>query len=65
MNKYYIYTDGGSAELEANNLAEALSEWGEAPKSVTTSEAFEEWLEKCGGYGGIQENGIQIANVRS
>ena len=65
MNKYYIYTDGGSQELEAATFAEALAEWGQSPKSVTTAEAFEAWLEKCGGFGGIQENGIQIANVRS
>lgn len=64
MNKYYIYTDGGSEEIEAKNLAKALAEWGEAPKSVKTAEQFEAWLEKVGGYGGIQENGVQIANVR-
>jgi hypothetical protein len=65
MNKYYIYTDGGAQELEAETLAEALVEWGEAPKSVSTAEAFESWLKKCGGYGGIQENGLQIANVKA
>lgn len=65
MNKYYIYTDGGSEKLEAKNLAEALDEWGEAPKSVKTAAQFEVWLEKRGGFGGIQENGLQIANVRA
>lgn len=65
MKKYYIYTDGGQQEIEAKNLKQALVEWGEAPKYVTTAAAFEEWLEKCGGYGGIQEDGLQIANVRA
>lgn len=65
MNNYYIYTDSGSQEIHAQTLAEALAVWGEAPKAVTTAAAFESWLVQCGGYGGIQENGLQIANVRA
>lgn len=64
MNNYYIYTDGGSEEIKAANIAEALRQWGEAPKWVKTADDFERWLTKCGGFGGIQENGLQIANVR-
>lgn len=65
MKKYYIYTDScGSQEIQADTLADALAEWGAVPKSVTTAEAFTGWLERCGGYGGIQEDGLQIANVR-
>lgn len=65
MKSYYITTDSSSQEIEASNLAEALKEWGEAPAKVTTAEAFEAWLEKAGGYGSIQEDGVQIASVQS
>lgn len=65
MKSYYIYTDSGSETIEAKNLAEALAEWGEAPKSVADVPTFEAWLERTGGYGAIQEDGVEIARVRS
>lgn len=61
LNKYYIYTDSASEEIKARTLSKALAQWGEAPKSVTTAAAFEAWLAKSGGYGGIRENDVQIA----
>jgi hypothetical protein len=61
---YRIYTDSGSGEYESTTLAKALVKWDEAPKWVKTAEDFEKWLTKIGGFGGIQENGLQIANVR-
>lgn len=64
MKTYYIYTDSESATLEAPTLKAALRKWGQAPKSVKTPEDFEAWLSTSGGFGGIQENGLQIANVR-
>lgn len=64
-NKYYIYTDSGSEELEANNVEEAIQEWGEAPKWVKTVADWERWLDKIGGYGAIQENDVEIASVES
>ena len=65
MNIYDITTDSGSQTIEAENLAAALREWGEAPSKVTTAEAWEAWLGQIGGYGNIQENGVQIARVAS
>lgn len=65
MSTYYITTDSSSQEIEADTLAEALKEWGEAPTKVTDVDSFEEWLEKAGGYGSIQEDGVQIASVKS
>ena len=65
MNTYDITTDSGSQTIEAENLAEALREWNEAPAKVTTAEAWEAWLDKLGGYGNIQENGVIIARVAS
>ena len=65
MKTFDITTDAGSQEIEANNLAEALKEWGEAPAKVTTAEEWEAWLEKLGGYGNIQEDGVIIARVAS
>lgn len=58
------FRSGHSQEISARTLADALREWG-APQSVNSAEAFELWLERCGGYGGIQANGVQIANVRA
>jgi hypothetical protein len=65
MKSYYIYTDSGSFAIEATGLAEALAKWGEAPKSVVDVATFEAWLERTGGYGAIQEDGVEIARVRS
>ena len=63
MKKYYISTDSGSEEITAKNIHLALEEWGEAPESVDSALKFEVWLEEVGGYGVIEENGIQIARV--
>jgi hypothetical protein len=63
IKTYYIYTDAGSEEIEAASLEEALAEWGEAPEWVKDSRTFEKWLNKVGGYGAIQEDGVEIARV--
>ncbi len=63
MKTYYIYTDSGSGEIEAENVSEALARWGWAPKGVSSVEAFKKWLEQCGGFGGIHEDGTPIAKV--
>jgi hypothetical protein len=63
IKTYYIYTDAGSEEIEAASLEEALTEWGEAPKWVKDPLTFEKWLNKVGGFGAIQENGVEIARV--
>jgi hypothetical protein len=60
---YYIYTDAGSEEIEAASIEEALTEWGEAPEWVQNAQTFEEWLKEIGGYGAIQEDGVEIARV--
>lgn len=65
MKTYDITTDSGSQTIEAETLAEALREWDEAPAKVTTVEAWETWLEKLGGFGNIQEDGVVIARVAS
>ena len=65
MKTYDITTDSGSQTIEAETLAEALREWDEAPSKVTTAEAWEAWLEKLGGFGNIQEDGVVIALVES
>ena len=65
MNKYYIYTDSGSQELEANTVEEAIEAWGKAPKWVKTVREWEKWLGKMDAYGAIQENDIEIARVNS
>jgi DNA-binding PadR family transcriptional regulator len=63
IKTYYIYTDAGSEEIEAASLEEALAEWGEAPKWVRDGRSFERWLNKVGGFGAIQEDGVEIARV--
>jgi hypothetical protein len=63
IKTYYIYTDSGSEEIKAASLEEALAEWGEAPKWVRDSRSFERWLNKVGGFGAIQEDGVEIARV--
>jgi len=65
MKTYDITTDSGSQTIEAKTLAEALREWDEAPTKVTTAKAWETWLEKLGGFGNIQEDGVVIARVAS
>jgi hypothetical protein len=65
IKTYYIYTDAGSEEIEAASLEEALADWGEAPKWVKDARTFEKWLEKVGGFGAIQEDGVEIARVDS
>ena len=64
MKNYYIATDDSSLETEAENIADALEEFG-APKNVRDAAAFEDWLEGVGGYGHITEDDIEIARVRS
>ena len=63
MNIYDISTDSASmTDIEAENIAEALEIFGEGPKSARVSvEAFVAWIEKCGGYCSIDENGVEIA----
>lgn len=63
MKTYYITTDSGSQKIQANNINEALKQWGEAPPSVTSPKTFEAWLERLGGYGSITEDDIRIASV--
>lgn len=65
MKTYHITTDSSSQEIEASNITEALKEWGEAPAKVNNASSFEAWLEKAGGYGSIQEDGVQIASVKA
>ena len=65
MKTFDITTDAGSQTIEAETLADALREWAEAPAKVTTAEAWETWLEKLGGFGSIQEDGVIIARVAS
>lgn len=65
MKSYYIYTDAASQEIEAENVEQAIAEFGECPKWVKTAEDFEEWLEKVGGFGAISEDDVEIAKVAS
>ena len=65
MKTYDITTDSNSQTIEAETLADALREWDEAPTKVTTAEAWETWLEKIGGFGNLQEDGVVIARVAS
>jgi hypothetical protein len=64
MKNYEISTDSGQQEIEAENIADAIAEFGECPEWVKTAEDFEEWLEGIGGYGFIREDDIEIARVR-
>lgn len=65
MNRYYIYTDSGQYdEFEAESVEDALDQT-DVPSHVTDCDSFTAWLEKCGGYGAIEENGEIIAEVRS
>lgn len=65
MSMYYIYTDSGQYdEFEAASVAEALDAI-DVPRSVTSVETFEAWLERVGGYGEIREDGVTIAEVKS
>jgi len=63
---YYVSTDSGShAEPYAfESLAEALEDFG-APRYVRTADDFVEWLERVGGYGFIERNGVRICEVTS
>ena len=63
MKTYYISTNNGSEEIKAENVMQALEEWGVAPAGVNCCVKFEAWLEKVGGYGVILEDGVQIARV--
>lgn len=65
MKTYHIYTDSRSCETNATTVAHAIRQCGYCPTTVNTAPDFEAWLTACGGYGGIQENGVQIANVRA
>jgi hypothetical protein len=65
LKKYYIWTDAESEEIKAASIEEALAEWGEAPEWVRDGRSFERWLNKVGGFGAIQEDGVEIARVDS
>lgn len=65
LKTYYISTDSFSQTVHAASLSEALVEFGEVPQTVTTAEEFREWLGGMGGYGSIQENGVEIVRVAS
>lgn len=65
MKNYYIYTDASSQEIEAENVEQAIAEFGECPEWVKTAEDFERWLDKVGGFGAITEDDIEIARVES
>ena len=63
---YNIVTDSGMTKgLKARNLAAAIKEWGEAPANVTTAQEWAAWLDGCGGFGHISEDGIEIARVEA
>jgi hypothetical protein len=65
MHRYYIFTDGGQYdEFEAADVADALDQT-DVPGWVRSPEAFERWLDRCGGYGEIVEDGVAIARVGS
>ena len=65
LRSYYIFTDSGQYdEFEADNVADALDQI-DVPEKVRTAEQFEEWLNDCGGYGEIHEDGEVIARVES
>lgn len=62
---YAILTDSGSMDdFEAENIADALDQF-DAPRSVRSVAAFEAWLERVGGYGWIEQDGVLIAEVKS
>lgn len=65
MTAYLISTDSSLMNIEAGDLAEALREFGDCPKSVTDASQFEAWLERVGGYGFIEADGVRIAYVAS
>lgn len=63
IHVYSISTDGGSYDdFEAADVSEAL-EMTDCPTSVRSAEGFERWLNRCGGYGWIEEDGVRIAEV--
>lgn len=60
---YYIFTDSTSCDdIEAADVADALDQFG-CPESVRSIRQFEAWLERVGGYGQIQEDGVIVAKV--
>lgn len=61
---YHIHTDDFSISIEAENVADALSQAG-VPESVTDADAFAEWLESAGGYGAIHEDGVELVRVQA
>lgn len=64
-HSYYIYTDSWQCgEFEADDIRDALDQV-DVPSHVTDVDSFCAWLEKCGEYGEIHEDGIIIAKVAS
>ena len=66
MMTYTISTDACMMDdFEAIDLSDALDQFGEAPAHVRDADAFATWLNRIGGYGYIEEDGVRIVNVRS
>lgn len=65
MKTYTIKTDAEMMDdFEAENLADALDQF-DAPAKVRDAASFEAWLNRVGGFGWIEEDGVRIAEVRS
>ena len=66
MSKYYISTDNSSSVRpeEFASLAEALEDFG-VPSSVVDEDTFSAWLERVGGYGFIEIDGVRVVEVKS
>ena len=65
ITTYTISTDDSMmSDIEAASVADALEQFG-APQGVRDVPTFEAWLEKAGGSGYIEENGVRIASVKS
>ncbi len=60
---YTIRTDSGMLDdFETDSVGAALDEF-DAPRKVRSIDAFEEWLQRVGGYGWIEEDGVRIAEA--
>lgn len=57
MNSYYIYTDSESQEIEAENVDGAIEHFD---AKHPTWNSLSSYIERVGGWVGVQENGVEI-----